>query len=341
MLLLSDVEEAGDLVGEAAVHVVDEGIEDLGGAGDGENIVVGKDSRDEGGVAGGQHSFLAGATHLDTAVALEAHGDDEAIVFDEVAVHGTVDLHHTDIEVGGIDDLDGTVVGVDVFGAVVFLYMVVEGLGGEFGVELAGLAVHAGAVVVVDAVGDVAGLLDLSEEDTATDGMDTTGREVEDITGLDLMVGEHLGDSTVFYAFLVLIGGYGLLEAGIEVGAWVGLDDVPHLRLAHLAMDALGHLVVRVHLDAEVTLGIDELDEQGQLAVVFRIDLLAKDGLGSFVDDRDEVPTLPLTVADDAGAGGDGTDLPTLAYGLAGRGEPLIGSELGATPNDRMQIRLK
>ena len=29
MLLLSDVEEAGDLVGEAAVHVVDEGIEDL------------------------------------------------------------------------------------------------------------------------------------------------------------------------------------------------------------------------------------------------------------------------------------------------------------------------
>ena len=30
MLLLGDVEEAGDLVGEAAVHVVDEGIEDLG-----------------------------------------------------------------------------------------------------------------------------------------------------------------------------------------------------------------------------------------------------------------------------------------------------------------------
>ena len=30
MLLLGDVEEAGDLVGEGAVHVVDEGIEDLG-----------------------------------------------------------------------------------------------------------------------------------------------------------------------------------------------------------------------------------------------------------------------------------------------------------------------
>ena len=109
-LLLGDVEEAGDLVGEGAVHVVNEGIEDFGGGGEGENVVVGKDGRDEGGVAGGQHNFLAGATHLDDAGALEAHGDDEAVVLDEVAVHGTVDLHDTDIEVGGIDDLDGTVV---------------------------------------------------------------------------------------------------------------------------------------------------------------------------------------------------------------------------------------
>ena len=269
---------------------------------------------------------------------MEAHGDDEAVVLDEVAVHGAVDFHDTDIEVGGIDDLDGTVVGVDVFGAVVFLYMEVEGLGGEFGVEFAGLAVHAGAIVVEDAVGDVAGLLDLGEEDATTDGMDTTGREVEDITGLDLMVGEDLGDGAVFYAFLVLIGGYGLLEAGIEVGARVGLDDVPHLGLAHLAMDALGHLVVGMDLDAEVATGIDELDEQGQLAMVFCVDGMAEDGLGGFTDDGDEVPTLPRAIADDAGAGGYGTDLPTLAYGLAGRGEPFVGSELGATPDDGMEI---
>ena len=40
------MEEAGDLVGEGAVHVVNEGIEDFGGGGDGEDIVVGKDGRD-------------------------------------------------------------------------------------------------------------------------------------------------------------------------------------------------------------------------------------------------------------------------------------------------------
>lgn len=45
------MEEAGDLVGEGAVHVVDEGIEDFGGGREGEDVVVGKTGGDEGGVA--------------------------------------------------------------------------------------------------------------------------------------------------------------------------------------------------------------------------------------------------------------------------------------------------
>ena len=60
MLLLGDVEEAGDLVGEAAVHVVDEGIEDLGGGGEGEDVVVSQGSRDEGAVTFGQSKMEEG-----------------------------------------------------------------------------------------------------------------------------------------------------------------------------------------------------------------------------------------------------------------------------------------
>ena len=52
------MEEAGDLVGEGAVHVVDEGIEDFGGAGEGEDVVVGKAGGDEGGVAFLQDDFF-------------------------------------------------------------------------------------------------------------------------------------------------------------------------------------------------------------------------------------------------------------------------------------------
>ena len=56
--MLSDVEEAGDLVGEGAVHVVDEGIEDLGGGREGEDVVVGEARRDEGAMAFGQDDFF-------------------------------------------------------------------------------------------------------------------------------------------------------------------------------------------------------------------------------------------------------------------------------------------
>ena len=56
--MLGDVEEAGDLVGEAAVHVVDEGIEDFGGGGDGEDVVVGEAGRDEGAVTLLQDDFF-------------------------------------------------------------------------------------------------------------------------------------------------------------------------------------------------------------------------------------------------------------------------------------------
>ena len=60
MLLLSDVEEAGDLVGEGAVHVVDEGIEDFGGGREREDIVVGKAGGDEGAMAFVKKDFFTG-----------------------------------------------------------------------------------------------------------------------------------------------------------------------------------------------------------------------------------------------------------------------------------------
>ena len=139
--------------------------------------------------------------------------------------------------------------------------MVVECLGGQLGMEFAGLAIHAWAVVVVDAIGDIAGLLDLGEHDAATDGMYTACREVEDIASLDLMVGKDLCDASVLNPLLIFIRGNVLLETGIEMGAFFRLDDIPHLGLAHLAMFALCHLIIGMYLDAQVALGIDELHQ--------------------------------------------------------------------------------
>ena len=267
------MEETGDFAGEGVGVVVDEGIEDAGSmgggsrsggarrGGGGEDVVVGDGGGDEGGVAGGEVDGVAGGTDAKGAVAGEAHGNDEGVVFAEVAVEGFGDFHDADIEIGGVDDLYGAVGGGDVFCAVVGLDMEVEGLGGEGCMEFAGTAVHAWAVVVVDAVGDVGGLLDFCEEDAAANGVDAAGGEVEDVAGLDLVVGEDVGDRAGGYALLVFSGGDFFLETGVEVCAWFGVDDVPHLGFAHLAVEALGHRVVGVDLNAEVVAGIDEFCE--------------------------------------------------------------------------------
>lgn len=48
-------------------------------------------------------------------------------------MEGGRDLHDTDIEIGGVDDLHGVFLGLLIVGEVVLLDMVVEGLGSEFG----------------------------------------------------------------------------------------------------------------------------------------------------------------------------------------------------------------
>jgi len=223
------MEEAVVDVVRAVVLVVDESIEQAGGAGLREDVVVGDGGGDEGAVSLSEPDLVAGGADADGAVALDAHGDDEAVVLTQVVMEGLGDLHHVDIEVRGVDNSCGAVGGLRIVHAVAGLDMVVEGLGGELGMELARLAVHSRAVVVEDAIGDVTGLLDLGEEDAATDGVDAAGREIEHVAGLHLMVGKDLGDGAVGNPTIVLLGGYLLAEAGIEMGAFLGLDDIPHL----------------------------------------------------------------------------------------------------------------
>ena len=81
-------------------------------------------------------------------------------------------------------------------------------------------------------------------------------------------------------------------------------------------MLALGHLVVGMHLYAEVALGVDELHQQGQLAVILIVDSTSENLYRMVVDDRHEVSPTPLAVANDANAGRHGTHLPALADGL-------------------------
>jgi hypothetical protein len=256
---LGGVEEAGELVGEGGRMIVDESVENERGCMQGKDVIVGDSGWDESGVACMKEDFLTSAPDTDLAIAPDAHGNDETIVFAKVAMERSEDLHHPDIEIGRVDDLNSPVGCIVVFCAIVGFYVEVEGLSGEVCMELAGLAIHARAVVVKDAIGDIGGLLDFGQQDATTNGMDSACGKVEYIASLNLMVGEDFNDTAVLYPLLVFIGGDILFEAGIEVGAFIGPDDVPHLGFAHLAVLALRHVVVGMDLNAEVALSIDEL----------------------------------------------------------------------------------
>ena len=66
--------------------------------------------------------------------------------------------------------------------AVVGIERIVDRILRQFGVQFASLAIRILPVVIVDTVGDVARLLDLSNEATGTDGMYTTCGQEEYIT---------------------------------------------------------------------------------------------------------------------------------------------------------------
>ena len=332
ILLDGEVEETGDLGGEGAIHVVDKGIEEAGGSLEGVDVIVGNGSRDEGGVTLAEEDLVTSATYTDLTIASDAHRDDEAVVLQEVAMEGSGQLHDTDIEIGGVHDMNGLVLGFLILREIVFLDMVVEGLGSQVGMELAGLAIQAWTVIIIDAIGDVGGLLHLGQHNATTDGMDTTGREIEDIAGLHLMVGQDLSDGAIGDSAVILVRGNLLLKAGIEVTALVGLDDVPHLGLAFLTVFTHGHLIIGVDLNAEVLLGINELHQEGQLTAVCLVGQLAQDFIGVFADDLIQRLACPGSITDDAGAGGHHAHLPALANRVNGGGQALVGAEVVATP---------
>ena len=105
-LLFGEVEEAGELGGECAIHVVDEGIKEAGRSLEGVDVIVGNGSRDERGVAFAEEDLVTGATHTDLTVTSDAHRNDETVVLQQVTMERSGQLHDTDFEIGGVYDMD-------------------------------------------------------------------------------------------------------------------------------------------------------------------------------------------------------------------------------------------
>ena len=95
-------------------------------------------------------------------------------------------------------------------------HVVVDALGSKLGVQFAWTAEVVVAVEVVDAVGDIRGLLDFCQEASGTYGVDAACGQEEAIAFLYLILCQGIADGVVIHHFLVLIGSNLFFQSAIE-----------------------------------------------------------------------------------------------------------------------------
>lgn len=189
------MEEVGDDSSDGFL-IIDKSLKDFCGTndclrrGDGDNIVIGNSCWYKTRGSFLDYDFIACGADTDFAITLKTHADDEGVVLDHIAMERTRRLNHLDTEVRGVEEFVGTLVILAMIGLVLGIDMKVDGLGCQFGMEFTRLPIKSKTIVIVDAIGDIAGLLYLGQTNATTDGMNTTGRKIEDITLLYFMLGK-------------------------------------------------------------------------------------------------------------------------------------------------------
>ena len=128
--------------------------------------------------------------------------------------------------------------------------------------ELAQVAVLVATVEVVDTVGAVGGLLNLHKHASGADAVDASAGQEEAVARLHVVVGDGIGDGVIGHHLLILLGGDLLFQSHTDHGIVFRRHEIPHLRLAAGKSLAVGYLVVGMHLNGEILLGVDKLDEQ-------------------------------------------------------------------------------
>ena len=277
----------------------------------------------------------------DRAAALDADRHDERIEVGEIERLGNGQVQQRCGEIGARDQLHAAVLHGFVVCPVVGQHGVVDGVLGQFGVQFAGVAVGVAAVEVVDAVGEVRGLLDLGDERPGADRVHAARGQEKDVARVYFVVGEDVGDGVVGHAGGVFGGRHLLRESRTEVRSFVGGHDVPHFGLA-LGLVALpSQFVVRMNLDREVLPGVDEFDEQREL-LAETFEVLRAQQLRPVAGDQfgQRGPGFEA-LGDDGFVAFHARELPALADLLLRGLDLFIRGYLVAAPEHRFENRLK
>ena len=219
--------------------------------------------------------------------------------------------------------------------------MIVDGVLRQLGVKLTLVACSIRTIVVVDTVGDIGGLLDLSDEAACTDSVDTACGEEEDVTSIHFVFGQCLDDGTFFDTAHVVLGRRLYGEAAIELSPWSRIYDVPHLGLPEGIVTLQAEGIIGMHLDREVVAGIDELDEQGEATAKALEDALTDELFAVGMDQFVEVLPSEWASCDDGVIVVDVRDFPALTDLLIVGSKAFEWADSTAAPDDFLQERLE
>ena len=207
--------------------------------------------------------------------------------------------------------------------------------------ELAGLAVGPYAAIVVNAVGDVGGFLNLEHEVAPANAVHASGWQIEHIAGLHHKFIERTDERMVGNLAAEILRLHLAAESGIEVGPVGGRDAIPHFVLSQRIMAPHGEGVVGMDLDGKVVVRVDKLYEQGEFSAGRFIDVRAEDFGSEFIHELAERLALERAVAHHRLVAGHGRHLPAFAYVVVVAFNALEGGDSRASPYYRLQYILE
>ena len=106
--------------------------------------------------------------------------------------------------------------------------------------------------------------------------MDAPGGQEKHVSGVHVIAGQNVRYGAFGHLGGILLRGNLFRETGQQVGARLRIYHIPHFgfSLGAIVPDG-GQLVVRVHLDAEVGEGVDELNQERELVAGTLINMLS------------------------------------------------------------------
>ena len=144
--------------------------------------------------------------------------------------------------------------------------------------------------------------------------MDAARGDEEHVALAHLIACQGIAYGVILHHMLILLGGNLFFQSVVEMCALVRLQDIPHLGLAMLFSQFVCCLFIGMHLNRQVALGVDELDEQRELIAEAAVIVGSQKALALLAHQLVERLALVLALAHHGLAARHAREFPTLAY---------------------------